>query len=138
MLVAVLVGAKNINFILGIIASYVKALGSWCNIFMRIQCNIVASHIRLVMLSSSRLQTICVQIYFTFVFLSLKSSFFLFKMFAHKPLTMLLLDEDDNLETFSKKSRKRWVRPWLGQSCLDVFIHYSKKTNLIRKPLKGL
>ena len=77
--IAVLVGTKNINFILGIIASYVKALGSWCNIFMRIQCNIVASHIRLVMLSSSRLQTICVQIYFTFVFLSLKSSFFCLK-----------------------------------------------------------
>ena len=42
----------------------------------------------------------------SFVFLSLE-------LFAVKALTSLLLDEDENQETSSKKTRKHWIRPWL-------------------------
>ena len=34
-------------------------------------------------------------------------------MLALKALTLLLMDEDENQETSSKKARKHWVRPWL-------------------------
>ena len=34
-------------------------------------------------------------------------------MLAVKALTLLLLDEDENQEISSKKTRKHWIRPWL-------------------------
>ena len=54
----------------------------------------------------------CKFISFLFFFVLNRCS--LFKMLALKALTLLLLDEDKNQKTSSKKARKYWVRSWLG------------------------
>ena len=77
-------------------------------------CNATFLHwTGLIMLSCSHMQIFCVQTYFIFDFLSLKS-LFLFKILALKALNLLHLDWDENRETSSMKARKHWVRTWLG------------------------
>ena len=44
-------------------------------------------------------------------------------MSALKALALLLLDEDENQETSSKKAQKRWVRPLLKDKQLFVFYY---------------
>ena len=102
-------------------------------------CNATFLHCtRLIMLSWSHMQTFCVQIYFIFAFLSLKS-LFLFKILILKALTLLHLDKDENRETSSRKAQKHWVRTWLGNRQLFGWsCSLFQEVKRVRKLLKSL
>ena len=115
-----------------------KAFGPRCNIFMRMHCNIVALHAPDHVVVEP-LQTFFAQIYFIFVFFFSErvvhySKCWLSKRWRYSTWVL----------TRTKKPLQRELKnigfdpDWEIDSGLDVIIHYSKKSNMIQKLLKGL
>ena len=115
-----------------------KAFGLRCNIFMRMHCNIVAMHAP---------DHVVVEPHTNI----LRANLFYFRFFFSETVVHYLkcwLSKRWRYSTWmltrTKKPLQRELKnigfdpDWEIDSSLDVIIHYSKKSNMIQKLLKGL